>query len=122
MPANSRWDLIRALKVSKKSSPRLMSFKGKTSQHFFTNKFLYPNEKSHKIYQFSRIACLTCLTCLIYCQGIKFSKCESFLRVSKILYCLLLELEELTTEHVSVFQPHHLCLQIRKLLLLPYFL
>ena len=92
-----------------------MSFRGKTSQHFFTKKFLYSNEKSHKIYKFSRIASLTCL---INCQGIKFSKCESVLRASKVLWFLFLELEELKPEHVSLFQQHHLYLQIMELLLM----
>ena len=59
---------------------------------------------------------------LISCRGIKFSKCESVLLLSEMLYCLFLELEELTTEHVLVFQQHHLYLQTRKLLLLSYIL
>jgi hypothetical protein len=59
--------------------------------------------------QFSRIAFLTCL---INCQGIKFSKCEGVLQASKMLRSSFLELVGQTTEHVSVFQQHHLYLQI----------
>jgi len=48
-----------------------MPSKVKTIQHFFNKKFLYSNEKSHKIYKFLRIACLTSHQL----PGIKFSKC-----------------------------------------------